>query len=659
MPKLEVIITSGGTVSKIDDVRHIGNFSSGTTGSLIAEEFLKSGAVVHYVYCKNAKRPFIEKLKINVTKPKAQELERLSNEYDKFKKYCNNLHEYPVETFEEYHSAIRKILTEKPIDTVVLAAAVSDYSAVPIEGKISSDKENLTIELKKNPKIISLIKEYNPKVFQVGFKLLSRAGIGELIDTAYAHGLKNHSDLTVANTSIDGNFANRKIIFITPEKGLIPVSMRELAPKLVEILNTRISKLHYRTELHQNTDFYKTYAEQIQLFMDNVKKLWKLNLFESYFKDAKYHFGSYSIRLPDGFLITARKSDKENMPLEDIVYVSQVDFCERKLIVNSAFKKASLNANLIAKIFAERPDINMILHAHVQLNLENKTKTDFSPGTQEDIEEVIPYLKEKNLVELKNHGIISLGRNLDEIISSLYENNVYTRNPEVYDLVYKRFQDSDDFINLILKQAGKNKKILDLAAGTGELSLQLLNKGYKNISLADRSKGMLDIAKKKLDLQTYTQSMEDLSLKERYDLILVRQAINYLMDKDGLLKAFSKIYNTLNPNGKFIFNSFNYKGSIKQEFVHNYDYKDYDVNVREMNTIENKSVIHTQNCELIKLNPLEIKKIYDINKFRIFTKEEFEQALVKAGFSDTRFFGKNLEEYTPESKSLYCVAKKN
>ena len=40
--KLEVLITSGGTISKIDDIRHIGNFSNGTTGALIAEEFLKN-----------------------------------------------------------------------------------------------------------------------------------------------------------------------------------------------------------------------------------------------------------------------------------------------------------------------------------------------------------------------------------------------------------------------------------------------------------------------------------------------------------------------------------------------------------------------------------------------------------------------------------------
>ena len=78
---LEVLITSGGTAAKIDDVRHLGNFSEGTTGSLIAEEFLKNNYVVHYVYGKHAKRPFREELKMDPQKPKEEELERVFNFY--------------------------------------------------------------------------------------------------------------------------------------------------------------------------------------------------------------------------------------------------------------------------------------------------------------------------------------------------------------------------------------------------------------------------------------------------------------------------------------------------------------------------------------------------------------------------------------------------
>lgn len=231
---LEVLITSGGTVAKIDDVRHLGNFSSGTTGSYIAEEFLKNNVLVHYVYGKNAKRPFRENLKMNPKKPKEQELERLAKAYDEFNQYAVNLQEYPIVTFEEYYDKVKEILTGKNINVAILAAAVGDYGYSAQNGKMSSDEDKLVLEFKKNPKIISLIKQWKPEVYQVGFKLLSRVSEQELIETAYKHGEKNYSDLTVANSLENGSFAKRKIFFITPEKIVTRVSERQLAEKLVE-----------------------------------------------------------------------------------------------------------------------------------------------------------------------------------------------------------------------------------------------------------------------------------------------------------------------------------------------------------------------------------------------------------------------------------------
>jgi len=231
---LDVLITSGGTIAKIDDVRHLGNFSSGTTGCYIAEEFLKSGANVHYVYGKNAKCPFRENLRMNPKNSLTEEMARLSVAYAEFNSHLSRLHEYPIVTFEEYYAKVQNLLAHRKMDVVVLAAAVGDYGYAAQSGKLSSDKDGLVLEFVKNPKIISLVKEWNPSVYQVGFKLLSRVGEQELIDTAYKHGLKNHSDLTVANTLEDGSFAKRKIFFVTPEKEVTPVSERNLAGELVK-----------------------------------------------------------------------------------------------------------------------------------------------------------------------------------------------------------------------------------------------------------------------------------------------------------------------------------------------------------------------------------------------------------------------------------------
>lgn len=237
--KLEVLITSGGTISKIDDVRHVGNFSSGTTGMYVAEAFLKAGENVHFVYSKNSKRPLRERLKMNPTMFFDEEVNRLAKEYNLYHKYKDNLQEYRIETFEDYYKTLENLLKNKKIDVVVLAAAVSDYSAVKQEGKISSDLDEMSIKMVKNPKVISLVKEWNPNVFQVGFKLLSNVSKEKLLETAFAHADKNKSDLVVANT-IYGGFGKRDIYILSQEREVMPVSERALADKLVEEVEKRV-----------------------------------------------------------------------------------------------------------------------------------------------------------------------------------------------------------------------------------------------------------------------------------------------------------------------------------------------------------------------------------------------------------------------------------
>lgn len=55
---MKVLITSGGTKVPIDPVRDITNMSSGTFGSKIATEFLKTGQHVSFVMAEKSKTPF-------------------------------------------------------------------------------------------------------------------------------------------------------------------------------------------------------------------------------------------------------------------------------------------------------------------------------------------------------------------------------------------------------------------------------------------------------------------------------------------------------------------------------------------------------------------------------------------------------------------------
>jgi phosphopantothenoylcysteine synthetase/decarboxylase len=239
MKQLNVMVTSGGTISRIDDIRHIGNFSKGTTGAIIAEEFLKNNHQVYYVYGQDAKRPFRRNMAVDPKNDFKKEISKIQKNYKQFINKSHLLKEHNFVSFEDYYNILKRILINKKIDVIILAAAVSDYEAEKINGKISSDKEELELKLKKTKKIISLIKKWHPDIFQVGFKLLADIRPKELIKKANKHGNKNKSDLTIANSFNRGLLGNALFI-ITPNKEFIETNRKKLATDLYKILIQRL-----------------------------------------------------------------------------------------------------------------------------------------------------------------------------------------------------------------------------------------------------------------------------------------------------------------------------------------------------------------------------------------------------------------------------------
>lgn len=181
---LKILISGGGTIEPIDDVRFIANMSSGKTAAGIAESLASAGHEVTLLHGKNAHKP----VNINIT----------TSEFD---------------TFEDLDTKIQDQL-KKQYDVIVHSAAVSDYSIdhIKVEGeeskklnKLPSDKE-LTLKLKPNFKIINRIKSYatnNPLL--IGFKLTSKADVLKQ-KIAITKVIENGADLVIHNdlAMIDG-----------------------------------------------------------------------------------------------------------------------------------------------------------------------------------------------------------------------------------------------------------------------------------------------------------------------------------------------------------------------------------------------------------------------------------------------------------------------
>ena len=116
------------------------------------------------------------------------------------------------------------------------------------------------------------------------------------------------------------------------------------------------------------------------------------------------------------------------------------------------------------------------------------------------------------------------------------------------------------FFKSLLKQYGvKPKTVLDLACGTGSLSVLLAKSGYAVLGV-DRSEDMLTVAAEKaMELEEnqpffVAQPMQRLRLPQPVDAcVCALDSINYVTKPQDVQKTFCRIYESLRPGGLFVF----------------------------------------------------------------------------------------------------------
>ena len=142
----KVVISGGGTLEKIDDVRYISNFSSGKMAASLARALYYKGADV----CLVASRGY-ENL------PKDIQIIKVESSLEMYENLVNSL------------EIVKKEVLKKPY--LFMVAAVSDYiPTFPENGKLKKEKigTSWNLELKQNIDILkSLPKE---GIFSIGFK---------------------------------------------------------------------------------------------------------------------------------------------------------------------------------------------------------------------------------------------------------------------------------------------------------------------------------------------------------------------------------------------------------------------------------------------------------------------------------------------------------
>lgn len=198
-----VVVTGGGTVAAIDEVRSIANASTGRFSAEISEASLRRGATVWHIHAPGALLPFQRQAKIDLDskEPEREQWERLRTLQEEWRRHRPRLHLVPLRrgTVADYAEALETVLRSQPIDVVFLAMAVSDYEPSPLPGKIESTDEELVLRCRRTPKVIQEVRDWAPEVYLVGFKLLSGVPEADLIRAAEQACRNNRANLTVAN----------------------------------------------------------------------------------------------------------------------------------------------------------------------------------------------------------------------------------------------------------------------------------------------------------------------------------------------------------------------------------------------------------------------------------------------------------------------------
>jgi phosphopantothenate---cysteine ligase (CTP) len=199
---MNVVVTGGGTVAPIDDVRLIANTSSGRFSATITEACLARGANVWHIHTPGALRPFdrLAHFDLNIQDPPI-ELDRLARLRRDWLSVRERLHLVPLieGTVADYAAQLERVLRTQPIDVAFLAMAVSDFEPEPIAGKLASRADDLVLRCHPSPKVIQSVRDWSPDVFLVGFKLMSRVTDAALVREAESACRANRADATVAN----------------------------------------------------------------------------------------------------------------------------------------------------------------------------------------------------------------------------------------------------------------------------------------------------------------------------------------------------------------------------------------------------------------------------------------------------------------------------
>ncbi|PLR87665.1 class I SAM-dependent DNA methyltransferase [Bacillus sp. V33-4] len=245
-----------------------------------------------------------------------------------------------------------------------------------------------------------------------------------------------------------------------------------------------------------------------------------------------------------------------------------------------------------------------------------------------------------------------------------YEKFAYLYDELMKDVPY------DKWVDLLMEKTEKyavnGRHLLDLACGTGELSIRLARAGF-SVSGVDLSADMLTVAQAKaaenrLAIGFYQQNMAEVTGFDEVDIAgIFCDSLNYLETKQDVKDTFRSVNSQLKKGGLFLFD------------VHSI-YKVTKIFMNETFAVDGEKISYIWNCfpgdvpnsvehDLIFFVLDELSGKYDrfqeYHKQRTFPIYEYEGWLQEAGFDVLEILA-DFEDDEPDEQSerIFFIARK-
>ena len=108
-----------------------------------------------------------------------------------------------------------------------------------------------------------------------------------------------------------------------------------------------------------------------------------------------------------------------------------------------------------------------------------------------------------------------------------------------------------------IEQHVPGKELLELACGSGEITIALAKQGY-HIDASDLSEAMIEeaLCKGQNDIHFFVMDMNTFTVEKQYDGILcLCDSINYLVEEGQIQALFKQVYKHLRKDGVWLFDT--------------------------------------------------------------------------------------------------------